>query len=91
MPTSRRDLANGPRHKPTAQHQAPLRNLNLGIAAGRSRIYRRHNLCDVQSNQRPLRSAQHHNGDSAARKILLVSDIFVSGKKNVEPGPLRFG
>jgi hypothetical protein len=65
--------------------------MNFGIAAGRGRIYHRRNSCDVQSNYRPLRSAQHHNGYSAARKILLVLDILVSGKKNVEPGPLRFG
>jgi hypothetical protein len=41
----------------------------------------------MQSNQRPLRSAQHNHGDPAASKILLVLDILVSGKKNVEPSP----
>ena len=65
--------------------------MNFGIAAGRGRVYRCRNFFGVQSNQRPLRSAQHHNGYFAASKILLVLDVLVSGKKNVEPGPLRFG
>jgi hypothetical protein len=38
-----------------------------------------------------LRSAQHHDRYSATDKILLVLDILVSGKKNVESGPLGFG
>ena len=66
-------------------------NMNFNIAAGRGRIDRCHNFFGVQSNQRPLRSAQHHNGDFAPTQILLVLDILVSGNKHVEPGPLAFG
>src|ERR1700734_28746 len=62
-----------------------LRNLDFGIAAGSRRIHRRHNFCGVQSNTRPLRSAQHHNRYSAASKILLVSDVLVGGKKTSNP------
>jgi hypothetical protein len=35
--------------------------------------------------------AQHNNSYSAASKILLVLNVFVSGKENIEPGSLRFG
>ena len=66
-------------------------NLNLGIASVDSRIHRRCNFCDTQSSHRPLRSARHHNRYFGAAKILLVSDVLVSGKKNVEPRTLRFG
>jgi len=68
-----------------------LRDLHFGVAAGRSRVYRRRNFGGVQSHHRPPRSAQHNDGDSSAGKILLVPDVFVSGKKNVELSPLRFG
>jgi hypothetical protein len=68
----------------------PARNMNFGIAAGRGCAYRCRNSCSVQSNQRPLRSAQHNHGYSAASEILLVLDILVSGQENVEPGPPRF-
>jgi hypothetical protein len=64
--------------------------MNFDIAAGRGCVYRCHNSCGVQSNQRPLRSAQHYNSYSATSKILLGLDILVSGKKNVESGPFRF-
>jgi hypothetical protein len=60
-------------------------NMNFDIAARRGRVDRRRNFFGVQSNQRPLRSAQHHNGDFAPTQILLVLDVLVSGKKNVEP------
>ena len=70
----------------------PTRDLNFGIAPRLRRVYRRRNFCRMQSDQRPLRRAQRHDSYFAARKILLlVSNIFVSGKKNVEPSPLRFG
>ena len=65
--------------------------MNFRIAARHGRIDRRRNFLDVQSDQRPLWSAQHHNGYSAASEVLLVLDVFVSGKENIEPGPLRFG
>jgi hypothetical protein len=65
--------------------------VNFGVAARYSRIDRCRNFVGLQSNQRPLRSAQHHNSYSAASEILLVLDVLVSGKKNVEPVPLRFG
>ncbi len=65
--------------------------MNFRIAARHGRVDRCRNFLDVQFDQRPLRSAQHHNGYSAASKILLVLDVFVSGKENIESGPLRFG
>ena len=64
---------------------------NLEIAARSSPIDRCHNLFDMQSHDRPLRSAQHYDSNLAASKILLVSNVLVAGKKNLEPGPLRFG
>jgi hypothetical protein len=34
---------------------------------------------------RPLRIAEHHEGNSAIAQVLLVLDIFVRGKQEVEP------
>ena len=65
--------------------------MNLGIAAGRGCVDRCHNFLGVQSNQRPLWSAQHHNGDFAPGEILLVLDVLVGGEKNLEPCTLGFG
>jgi hypothetical protein len=45
----------------------------------------------MQSHEGPLRSAQNHNRYFAASKILLVSNVLVGSKKNLEPGSLRFG
>jgi len=65
--------------------------VNFAIAPYRGRVYRCRNFFSVQSNQRPLRSAEHHNSYFAASKILLVLDVLVSGQKNVESGALCFG
>jgi hypothetical protein len=65
--------------------------MNFCIAAGRGGVYRSRNFFGVQPKQRPLRSAQYHDCYSAAREILLVLDVLVGGKKNVESGPFRFG
>jgi hypothetical protein len=45
----------------------------------------------LRLQEEPPRSAQHYDGNSSAGKILLVPDVFVSGKKNLELSPLRFG
>jgi hypothetical protein len=65
--------------------------MNLGIAAGYSCTYRSRDHGGVQSNPRPLRSAQNHYRYSAPRKILLKSNVLVGSKKDIEPGLLRFG
>ncbi len=67
----------------------PKRNVHLGIAAGCGRVHRYRNSFQVQSNERPLRSDQHHKGYAAAREVLLAAHVLVGGKKYVEPGPLR--
>jgi len=84
-------LRSRPLNQPTPAGPRTLRNLNLNIAARRGRIYSCHNLHGMQSNEWPLRSTQHHKRDSAPTEILLVLNVLVSGKKHVEPGPLRFG
>jgi hypothetical protein len=38
----------------------------------------------VQSNNRPLWRGQYHEGDLAARKVLLVSHVLVGGQKYIE-------
>jgi len=65
------------------------RYAHLDIAARCSGVYRCCNSSDVQSNNRPLRSAQHHKSNSAASEILLVAHAFVSGKKHVETRAFR--
>ena len=67
------------------------RNFHFGIAAGCRRVYGRRNSFYVQSNKRPLRSAQDHKGYAAAYEVLLIAHVLVGGQKHVEPGPLRFG
>lgn len=62
---------------------------DLGIAARRGGVHRCRNSFDVQSHNRPLRSAQHHNGYAAATKVLLIAHVLVGGKKHVETGLLR--
>ena len=51
---------------------------------------RRNSFC-VQSNKRPLRSAQDHKGYAAACEVLLIAHVLVGGQKHVEPGPFCFG
>src|SRR5208337_749509 len=51
------------------------RNFHFGPAAGRSRIHGCRNSFHVQADTRPLRSAQHHKGDAAARKVLLTRSL----------------
>src|SRR6266851_5716567 len=67
------------------------RYVHLGITARRGGAYRGCNSFAVQSNDRPLRSAQHYDRYSAAAEVLLIAYVLVGGKKYVETGPLRFG
>ncbi|SPF56856.1 hypothetical protein SBA4_950002 [Candidatus Sulfopaludibacter sp. SbA4] len=67
------------------------RDVHLNITAGRHGIHDGGNPLNVQSNARPLRSAQYHKGESAACEILLIPHIVVGCQKHVEPGPLRLG
>jgi len=67
------------------------RYVHLSIAARCGGVYGCCNSFRVQSNNRPLRSAQHHNGYFAACKVLLIAHVFIGGKKHVETGPVRFG
>jgi hypothetical protein len=64
-------------------------DLDFGIAARRGRVYRYRDSFDVQSDNRPLRSAQHHEGYSAATQILPIANVLVGCKKHFETGPLR--
>ena len=73
----------------TQQRALLVRDVHLGIAAGRGGVHGGGDDVEVQSNTRPLRSAQHHKGYSAARKVLLIAHILVGGEKYVETGPLR--
>jgi hypothetical protein len=45
----------------------------------------------MQAQDRPLRGAQHENGNRPACKILLVADILVGGQQQLEPGLFRCG
>jgi hypothetical protein len=72
------------------RHLAPEpleRDGHFDIAARRGGVHGGGNLFNVQLDKRPLRSAQHHEGDSAARKILLIAHIVVGCQKHVETGP----
>ena len=64
--------------------------MNFEIAAGLSRIYGFNNVRRVQSNHWPLGRSKNDNRYLSANKILLISDVLVSCKKNFEPGPLCF-
>lgn len=64
--------------------------MNFEIAAWRGRIHRFNNFCRVKSNHWPLRRAKNDDCYLSIGKVLLISDVFVSGQKNVEPGPFRF-
>jgi hypothetical protein len=73
----------------TQQGDLLVRDVHLGVAAGRGGVHGGGNDVEVQSNTRPLRSVQHHKGYSATREVLLIAHILVGGKKRVETGPLR--
>jgi len=45
----------------------------------------------MQAQDRPLRGAQHENGNRPTCEILLVADILVGGQQQLEPGLLRCG
>jgi len=70
---------------------SPERNVHFGIAAGCGRVHRCRNSFHVQSDNRPLRSAQHHQSYAVARELLPIAHVLVGGKKHVEPGPLCCG
>ena len=57
-------------------------DVHLGIAAGLSGIYRLRNFFDVQSNNGPSRSAQHHQGYSAASKGSPQNNLYFSTAGN---------
>jgi hypothetical protein len=65
-----------------------VRYVHLGVAARRCGIHR----CDDLWQQRPYKSppsfADDHNGNLAARKVLLIPDILAGGDKQIEPGCL---
>jgi hypothetical protein len=42
------------------------------------------NLVHVQFHNRPLWSAQHHNGYATASQVLLIADILVRGEKQIK-------
>src|SRR5579864_1194764 len=65
--------------------------VHLGISARCGGVYRRCNSFAVQSNERPLGSAQHDDGYSAASQVLLMTNAFIGGKKHVEAGSFRLG
>jgi len=64
--------------------------LDLNISARSRGVHGIRNNFEIQSHNGPLRSAKHDDGYSAARKILLITHIFVAGEKHIETGALSF-
>jgi len=59
-------------------------DVHLGKAPRRRRLHRRNDLRNVWSDEGPSPQAQHHYGNLAALKILLVAEILVRGDKYLE-------
>ncbi len=59
-------------------------NVDLTKAAGRRRVHRINNQAEVPVHSGTKRITQHHDGNSAAHKILLVPDILVRRQKYIE-------
>jgi hypothetical protein len=41
------------------------------------------------ANMWPLLLAEDHNGDFSIREVLLITDVFVGGQEELEPGLFR--
>jgi hypothetical protein len=67
-----------------------IRDLHFNVAAGLGRVDCRGNSRGLQSNQRPLRSAENDDRYAEARKVLLIPNILIAGNKDIETGPFRF-
>ena len=62
------------------------RNIDLKVAAGYRCVDGGNNAGGDQFHHRPLRMFQHDQDKLATFKILLITDILISGHHEVKPG-----
>jgi hypothetical protein len=61
-----------------------MRYVNFDVASGNRGVHGCHNPLNVALDGRPLRIAKNDDGQTTALQILLVANIFVRRKQNVE-------
>jgi len=60
------------------------RNVHLGITAGCGGVHGFRYALDMLPKRRPLRMADHHDSDRAPLQVLLIPEILVGGKEEIE-------